>query len=347
MWKSMWCGAALLAVAMAATPARADAPLFAEEGEIAFTLHAQFGKLERAAKRSVDPVPATLTLPGGAQDYALQIAPRGFSRRTGEICSFPPLKLDLDKKAMEGTLFDDQNKLKLVTQCRPQSSYEQLLLREYTVYRLYNQLSPLSFRVRLARVTYHDTDGRGPGATQYGFLIEDADAMAKRNGLVEIEAQPRQLTAGQLDPQRAALFAMFEFVIGNLDWEYFAGPPGDFCCHNAKLAGPKDATSGILPTPYDFDFSALVDAPYATPPEGLNVRDAHVRYYRGHCRFNAQAPGALALLQEKRPAFAAIIAGETRISEANRREMQAYLDESFEILADPRRFEREIIGRCR
>jgi hypothetical protein len=48
-----------------------------------------------------------------------------------------------------------------------------------------------------------------------------------------------------------------------------------------------------------------------------------------------------------RSAFAAIIAGETRISEANRREMQAYLDGSFEILEDPRRFEREIIGRCR
>ncbi|MDX2233405.1 MAG: hypothetical protein NW200_02790 [Hyphomonadaceae bacterium] len=337
---------ALAFAALQPAPAAAQDRLFSEESEIAFTLNAPFGKLNRAAKRSTDPVAATIAVPDAPAPIPLEIAPRGFTRRTS-LCSAAPLRLDFEKPAMRGTVFQGQNKLKLVVQCKPPGLYEQLLLREYTVYRLYNAVTPFSFRVRLARVTYADSEDRDPGGARFAFLIEDADDVAKRNGLKQIPAGPRELNSAQLDPAAAARFALFAFVIGNLDWEYFAGPPGDTCCHNAKLVGTEGATANIIPVPYDFDFSALVDAPYATPPAGLDVASAHERYYRGHCRNNEHLPAAAALLREKRATLTGIITGETRLSDSSKREMLSYLADSYAILDDPRRFERLVIGRCR
>jgi len=343
MWKAM--AAALAGAALTATPAAAQARLFAEESEVAFTLNAPFNRLIGGAERSTDPYPAVLAM--GGQSWPLQIAPRGFTRRTGDLCTFPPLRLDFDKPAMAGTLFHGQNKLKLVTQCRPQANYEQMLVREYTVYRLYNLVTPLSFRVRPARVTYHDDDGRREDATRFAFLIEHPDEMAQRSGLKQIELDARRVSSSQIDNEGLVRFALFQLVIGNLDWEYFAGPVGDTCCHNAKLVGREGQTAGLIPAPYDFDFSALVDAPYATPPEGLRVSGPHERYWRGHCRASAMAPAAAAALLAQREAFAAVIAGEARLSAASKREMQRFLDGSFQMLADPARLTREISAHCR
>lgn len=343
MWKAM--AGALAMAALLGAPAAAQPRLFAEEAEFAFTLNAPFARLIRGAESSTDPYPATLTV--GSQSWPLEIAPRGFTRRTGDLCTFPPLKLDLDKPAMAGTLFHGQNKLKLVTQCRAQPSYEQMLVREFTVYRLYNALTPLSFRVRPASVTYHDTEGRREDATRFAFLVEDADDLARRNGLREIELDARRVSSSQIDDAGLVRFALFQFVIGNLDWEYFAGPVGDTCCHNGKLMGAEGATTGLMPVPYDFDFSGLVDAPYASPPEGLRVSGPYERYWRGHCRASALVPAAAAAMIAKRGAFAAIVAGEARLSEGSKRAMQRFLDGSFEILLDAARLQREVSAHCR
>lgn len=345
MWRTVMIGALMAAATMSAPPAAAQARLFSEETEVTFTLNAPFERLVRQSKTSVDPVDGTVAL--GAQAFPLQIAPRGFTRRTGGLCTFPPLKLDFDKPAMAGTLFHGQNKLKLVTQCRPQASYEQFLIREYTVYRLYNVITPESFRVRPARVTYHDTEGRREDQTRFAFLIEDADDVAKRNGRVEVEAGPRELSSTAINSAALARFALFQMMIGNLDWEYFAGPAGDTCCHNSKLIAAEGSKTSITPVPYDFDFSALVKAPYATPPEGIRVRDAYERYYRGHCRANGETAAAAAHILSKRDALIAVVNGETRLSAGSRANILEFLNGSFEMLADARRLEREITTHCR
>jgi hypothetical protein len=72
------------------------------------------------------------------------------------ICRDPPLRLDFDEATPLGTVFDGQNKLKLVTHCRDSDSYEQNLLEEYLAYRFYNLLTPISLGVQLAEITYLD-----------------------------------------------------------------------------------------------------------------------------------------------------------------------------------------------
>ena len=46
------------------------------------------------------------------------------------------------------------------------------MLLEYSAYRMYNLMTPLSFRARLANVDYVDDSGR-PYVSRVGFFLED------------------------------------------------------------------------------------------------------------------------------------------------------------------------------
>ncbi|MFO1016047.1 MAG: hypothetical protein U1E03_00485 [Hyphomonadaceae bacterium] len=333
-------------------PASAQTRLFSDDSEIQLTIEGPLGSLVRASRRNTDAVPAvvTVTVPGGAAErFDIQLSPRGFSRRTGGFCTFPPLRLDFAGDAVRGTEMRGQNKLKLVTRCRPGASYEQLNVLEYTAYRLYNEITPLSFRVRPARVTYRDTDRNRREDTQFNFLIEDDSDMARRNGrLVPLQVPTGEVRSSQLDPEATAVYTLFQYMIGNLDWDAVNGHPGDDCCHNSKfVAATAETRTNVRPVPYDFDFSGFVNAPYATPPEGIELPNIRTRLYRGYCRYNDQLPAAIALFQSRRAAILAVVDNETRLTDASRRYARGYLEGFFDIIDDPDRVQRALIDRCR
>lgn len=339
--------AALLACALAA-PASAQTPLFTETSEIEILIEGPIGALVRAAPRSTEPYAATLTLTGEPQVFEIKLEARGVSRRVSGICSFPPLRLDFDRDDVGETLFAGQNRLKLVTRCRGGANYEQLTVLEYLAYRLYNEITPLSYRVRSARVTYRDSDGRRREETQFGFLIEDIDDVAARNGRVALDVLSGDVPSSGLDPEIAARAALFQYMIGNLDWDMVQAHAGDECCHNGKLiAARADARMAVVPVPYDFDFSGLVNAPYATPPPSLPVHNVRTRHFRGYCRHNDQMPSAIAHFLARRDALYALIDGESRLSASRQRSTRAYLDDFFETIENPDQVERRLIRRCR
>ncbi len=331
---------ALLAVA----PASAQTALFSENSELPILIEGPIGDLVRAAPRSTDPFPAALTIDG--RRFDMQISARGFSRRTRGICTFPPIALNLDGER-QGTVMQGQNKLKLVTRCRSSDNFEQVTILEYTTYRLYNEITPLSFRVRPVRTTFRDTE-RNRDEVQFNFLIEDVDDLARRNRRVALEVQSGEVRSTQLAAEQAAIVGLFQFMIGNLDWDMVQGPPGEECCHNGKLlAANETSRESVIPVPYDFDYSGFVSAPYAVPPEGIPVRSVRQRYYRGLCRYNDQAPAAAEHFRSRRSQLLAVIDGENRLSEARRRSARQYIEEFYQILDDPQRFQRQIIENCR
>lgn len=329
--------------------APAQAPLFSDSTEIAFTIEAPLRELVRRAERNTDPYAATLTLSGAeSQSFPIELSARGLSRRTRGFCDFPPLRLDFDKDALEGTLFEGQNRLKLVTHCRPSERYEELVALELLVYKLYNTLTDVSFRVRPARITYRYTDRDGREETHFGFLIEDVDDLGDRVGLKELGVAPGEIGASQLDQAAAAQFSLFEFMIGNLDWDMTYGPDPDECCHNSRLLAVDEAApTAIVSAPYDFDHSGFVDAPYATPPEQVDIDSVRSRYYWGLCAHNAALPGAVTAFQSHRDALFAVIAAETRLPEGEREKARRYVESFYEILDDADRFDRLVVRRCR
>lgn len=347
--KQVLAGLTALFAALAA-PAVAQTPLFSDNSDVAFVIEGPLSTLVRAAPRSTDPYPAAVIFMNGAepQRFDIELSARGLSRRTRGYCSMPPLRLDFQSPQVRDTPLRGQNKLKLVTRCRAGVNYEQVNVLEYLSYRLYNEITPLSFRVRPAQVTYRDTNGRRDEETHFNFLIEDISDVARRNDRTEVDVPPDTVRSAQLDPQMATQYALFQYMIGNLDWDMVSGRPDDDCCHNSKLVGATaESREAVIPVPYDFDSSGFVDAPYANPPEGLPVRNVRQRYYRGLCRFNDQTAAAVAVFQSRRQAINALIAGESRLTGARRSTAQRYIDEFYEIISDPERLQSQIIERCR
>ena len=205
----------------------------------------------------------------------------------------------------QSSLFAGQKRLKLVTHCRNSASFQQYLLLEYSAYRMYNLLTPHSFRVRLANIDYRDSDGR-PIVSRVGYFLEDLGDLAKRNGMKSTHA-PERISVADLNPADAARYALFQHMLANHDWSMRAGPAGKACCHNAELIGPL-APGSVVPVPYDFDFSGFVSAPYATPPEELHISSVRQRVVPRLLR--RTMPHVLAVARQMRDARPQLIAAD-------------------------------------
>ena len=292
-------GLTALAMTSSAGAAQPATPLFSGDAPIHIVMKGPFASL--ASNRAETPRPATMTVDGVT--YPIALSPRGITRKTSDICDFPPLRVQLTQSAPPGSLFEHQKRLKLVTHCKRDAGFQQKVLLEYSAYRLYNLVTPLSFRARLANIDYVDESGR-PYVSRVGFFIEDFDDVGKRNGLRDAHA-PSLIPLSQIDPAAGARFGVFEYMISNYDWSMRAAPKGEECCHNGRLL----AGAGLYqPVPYDFDYSGLVDAPYAVPPEGFPINNVRQRNYRGYCIHSAQARAFAAQLAPRRAEFTGLFA---------------------------------------
>ena len=224
------------------------------------------------------------------------------------------------------SLFAGQKSLKLVTHCRNSADYQQHLLLEYAAYRMYNVLTPRSFRARLANIDYVDSNGR-PIISRVGFFLEPLKQVAKRNGLSETHAPPRIPTT-YLSPPDAARYALFQHMIANHDWSMRAGPAGRDCCHNAELIGP-DGPGTVVPIPYDFDYSGLVDAPYAVPPEELHTMEVTERVYRGYCLHNQDVISVARQYRNAEPQLIAVLTSTPGLDDSHQRKAIAFLQGFF------------------
>ena len=333
--------ASMIAAFALSAAAKAEDPLFQSNDQIQLTMKAPFSALFR--NRGVDQqVPGTLTDPSG-QMLPISLKLRGITRRTSEVCDFPPVRVDFTTPPPPTSIFAGQKKLKLVTHCKSPASFQQKVLLEYGSYRMYNVLTPRSFRVRLASINYQDADGR-PMTTRVGFFIEDLKDVAKRNGTVQTKAPPL-IPREDLAPADAARYAMFQHLIANHDWSMRAGPQGEVCCHNAQLIGPLGPGTTI-PIPYDFDFSGLVDAPYATAPDELRINSVRERKYRGYCAHNAEAIAAARQMREMKPQMIAALTSVPGLEPKTAQKAISYLDGFFADDASDADVQSRILSRC-
>ena len=295
------------------------------------------------------PAPARTARPAvlqaGAETLPILLSPRGILRRTKVACSFPPLGVQFTAKPPKQSLFDRQKRLKLVTHCRNPSDHQQYVLLEYAAYRMFNVLSPLGLRARLGTFDYVEQNGRTV-ASKTGFFIEDPDDAAKRNSLAELRIAAR-IAPSQLDPVTSARAAMFEYMIGNTDWSMRAGPAGDTCCHNFKLLGrAAGAQYGIVPVPYDFDVSGLVNPPYALPPDGLGIDSVKQRRYRGYCVHNRQALAVAAEFRAKRAEIVGVLGAVPGLDGGRQQKAAAYLEGFFQDIATDEDVNRRLLKTC-
>jgi hypothetical protein len=333
--------AALGALPSSAASAQAAKPLFASDAPIRIAIGAQFNQLMRNRAQS-GPVPGTLQDPMG-QALPVTLSLRGITRRMSETCDFAPLRVTFASAPPPSSLFAGQRRLKLVTHCGSGPAGQQYELLEYAAYRMLNLLTPRSFRVRLASIDYRDGNGR-PMMTRYGFFIEDLKDVAQRNGTKPSHA-PNRIPMTYLNPVDSARYALFQHMIANHDWSMRAGPAGRECCHNAELIGPL-AAGTVTPIPYDFDYSGMVGAPYAVPPEQMKITSVKQRFYRGYCPHNAQAIAVAQQFRAARPQILGVLAQTPGLEPRTQRRAAAFLEGFFADIATDQDVNKNLLTRC-
>lgn len=338
--------AALGLIGLTPLAAAAENTLFEEDTVLQISLS---GPLATISRNRADDVrqqhPFTLRVDG--TDIPLTVRVRGKSRTV--FCDFPPLRLRFEDAGTANTVFSGQRKLKLVTHCRSGiEHYENNLLDEFAAYRIFNLLSETSYRTRLLRITYIDTDGglRDLGRPHYGFLVESDDGLADRRGAGTVKLPG--ILYSRLNAKQTTRMSVFQYLIGNTDWSFVATEDEGACCHNVDLLEQNDE---LYPVPFDFDLSGLVNAKYAKPAEGVRIRKVTQRIYRGYCRSAiddvATAVEDIVALRDEILA----IAGKVPVVGNDRGAARVqYLDRFFEEAVDNRRkllkrFEKDCIGR--
>lgn len=280
---------------------------------------------------------------GVEQTFDLKLRTRGNYRRAERHCDFAPIRLNFRKNQLEGTEFDGQDKLKLVTHCESNKPYyEQLVLREFLAYRFYQVLTDKSYGVRLMQINYVDTEGAEP-MTKLGFVIEEEDDVAERVGMKSLDMP--DITYDDLDRRQQNLVNVFEYMIGNTEFSLVRGEPDKDCCHNAGL---MSATGGppFTPLPYDFDFAGIVNAPYAQPNPRYDIDDVRTRLYRGSCKNNELLPETIQQFLDKKEAIYAIIDELDVLKSRSRRDVTSYLNNFYKRIDTPKDVNARFVTKC-
>jgi len=305
--------------ALLAAPTLPAAALFEESAVLDVTLEGPLADLMRETE-SREQLPFVLRAEG--TEHAIKVRLRGKSRL--RVCDFLPLRLNFRKSEVDDTLFAEQDKLKLVVPCHTSERAEKNLVEEYAVYRLFNLLTPASYRVRLLRMTFTDTAPDGKDHRLHAFVLEPKEQLAARLG--GREAELPDVSLSWLDANQMALVYVFQYLVGNLDWSLVRPLEEKTCCHNGTLV---ETDEDILYIPYDFDLSGFVDAPYAFPPPELRLKSVTQRRYRGFCTDRAYLEQALETIVSKRPEINALIRSLPVLSEKEAERRVRYLDPFF------------------
>ncbi|NIM51820.1 MAG: hypothetical protein GTN62_12755 [Gemmatimonadales bacterium] len=316
------------------------APLFSSQELLHFTLIADLKQLKKDRSEDSEYRPVRIVL-GTAGDTSrtleLKVKTRGVFRLQRRTCDFPPLLLNFPSEATAGTVFDGQDKVKLVTHCnQKRNEYEQYVIQEYLLYRIYNLLTEKSFQVRPAHITYVQVGDTQDSITKYGFLIEDEDQMAARNGAKILDVEGFHQYEMQHD--QMTLFSVFQYFIGNADWSVSA-------LHNVKIILDERQNVPIA-VPYDFDFAGAIDARYAAPPEELGTGSVRDRVLISHCRTQEEFDRVFGLFRDRKDAVYDLYRNQLGLQEKYTRRALEYFDKFYETIDNPRAVRREFLRGC-
>ncbi len=341
---------ALIPAVVAAQESHADestgvAPLFADHSVLTVSIEAPLKTLMRDLpnKHYLDGKFRLTGADGSEEVFDLKIRTRGNYRRDKEHCDFAPIRLNFRTKQVVGTALEGQDKLKLVTHCRNRDpQFVQYILREYLVYRLLNAMTRKSFGVRLMQITYIDTEGAGR-MTKYGFVIEDDDDVAARNGMQAVKTG--DISSNDLEPADQNFIHVFQYMIGNTEYSLVKAEPDKSCCHNIDLLSVTGLPP-LTPLAYDFDFSGIVNAPYAQPNPKYNLRTVRQRLYKGRCSNNDILEETIQRFNDKKDVIFDIVDGFELLNARSKRSAIRFLTTFFETSSQPELVQARLVEQC-
>ncbi len=269
----------------------------------------------------------------------IDIRARGNNRR--ENCYYAPLKLKLNKSVTKETIFEGNKKLKLVLPCLIESNNDDYVIKEYMAYKLYEIVTPIHYKTRLVNIEFLEEKGKRTKTNDLkGILIEDIDNVADRLNGKEIN---RRIMALQQDDLASIRNSFFQYMIANTDFSTTYN-------HNGKLLF---VDKKIVPLPYDFDMSGLVDASYAVVSNiqniTLDITDVKERVYKGYKRDELVFHQVRKEFLDNKPKMFEAIDNLEQYFQDNNQYIRAkrFISDFFEILEDDNSFKRKILDKAR
>jgi hypothetical protein len=317
-------------------PAQKLDSLFKSEEIIQLELRADFSAIQEDRQEDPNSYDGELIQYEGETEvgrFTIKVKPRGNFRLNPTNCKFPPLLVNFKKGEVKNTLFDNQNKLKLVTPCQ----LEEDVFEEYLIYKMYNLVSDVSHRVRLANILYYDTGRDKKVFERTSFFIEDEDHVAERNDGFERDSF---ITPFDLNEDNVKKLGVFQFIIGNKDW-YITSR------HNIVIVQPNDTTQAPYALPYDFDFASFVNADYTKPKGVPDEMLENRRVYKGLCYSSEEFYEIFDFYKELRPEFEALIMNMEGISKFSRKQAVRYIDYFYEVTESNQLFTQEFLEQCK
>lgn len=307
-------------------------PMFSADAPMEFVLRAPFGKLRRDRQEETEYRVAEIR--SGETRVPVRVRTRGVWRKAN--CELPPLMLNFSKDSTRGTEFGRVDRARLSFHCRNNDEYEQYVLQEYQLYRIQRMLTPYTFAVRLARVTFVDSEKGDTLYTRHAFLQEVDEEFADRMGAKLIE----QKGAGPADIPAAenAFFGVFQYFVANSDFSIRE-------LHNVVLLFREPH---YIPVARDFDWSGAVNARYAKPNPVLDIRHITQRVMRGYCAPAAEFEKVFQLFRDRKDEIYALYRDEfgSKLKPNVVSTTLKYFDEFYRTIDDPKLAQREIIGAC-
>lgn len=258
-----------------------------------------------------------------------------------ENCNYTPIKLKIKKSEAKGTLFKGNKKLKMVLPCLKYKSKNDKVMNEFMAYKLYELVSPYHFNTRL--VSFQFTDDRGEKKKIHelmAFLIEDDKTVAKRHNGKVLEQNIHPLNHEDLSSTRNAIF---QFMIANTDYSTMYQ-------HNEKLLFINNK---IIPVPYDFDMSGLVNASYSVVSningEDIGISKVTQRLFRGFKRDSEIFQKVRAEFLENKSKMLAVVKGLAPYYDEEKEHQKSleFMEEFYEIISDDKKFNRMILDKAR
>ena len=176
----------------------------------------------------------------------------------------------------------------------------------------------------MARVTYADSLGKRAPETHWAFLLEDDSDVTKRTNMQV--SNLKQTNMAYADSVSMAMVTVFEYMIGNSDWSvpYL---------HNIRLF--SNGQRGVLPVPYDFDYSGIMETSYAIPPEELGIASVRERIYRGLAYPMPIFEQVFSKFNQVKPQFYALYQTDNRLDKGYVKRTLKYLDEFYAVINKP------------
>ncbi len=314
-------------------------PLFQSHDIIRFTLKTDMQTLisDVGDDREQHPTVLEYVENGDTIRLDVRVRTRGNFRRNPDNCPFPPLRFNFRTRQAEGTWFEGVDKIKLVTHCRSnQRRYQNYVLKEYMVYRVFNMLTDTSFRVRLAEITYEDMPSDGEPLTSYAFFIEPDEAFEKRFNAER--SRQKYLFPDSTNYDHMGKVAFFQYMVGNTDWAVTT-------LHNIRLFSIyPDQPPHVIP--YDFDWTGAVDAHYAIPLPRFGTEKVTDRVFRGQCRPIEEFKEIAEFFNTRKDAIFTLYDEFDLLPNRERRKLIRYYNEFYRVINNERRLKSEILGSC-